>query len=108
MLEAMASGLPVVANKSGGIVEVIENEKTGLLCEEKNIEQLAFNINRLLTNEELVKSLLNNSKKVVEKYDYKNISEKYKDILKCVSISQRQSHWRLLSSNWEIDNVKRG
>lgn len=92
IMEAVASGLPVISSKSSGIMEVIEDEKTGLLCEEKNVEQLSFNINRLLNDVEFVSFLLNNSKKIAEKYDYKNIAEKYKDILKCVSISQRQSH----------------
>lgn len=81
MLEAMASGLPIIANKSGGIVEVIEDRKTGLLCEEKNVGQLVENINELLDDEELAKTLIENSKNVLDKYNYNTIAGKYKKIL---------------------------
>jgi colanic acid/amylovoran biosynthesis glycosyltransferase len=36
MLEAMASGLPVVATSHGGIVEAVEDEKSGFLVAEKD------------------------------------------------------------------------
>lgn len=84
MLEAMASGLPIVASKSGGITEVIEDEITGLLCSEKNVEQLQNNINRLLTDKELVYTILENDKKVLERYDYRLIAKKYKAIFRHV------------------------
>lgn len=80
MLEAMASGLPVVACRSGGIVEVIEDRMTGLLCEEKNVEQLTRNIINLLDDEKLANELKENSKIVVSHYSYSNLSNKYKKI----------------------------
>lgn len=39
MLEAMTSELPIVANNSGGISQLIQDGVNGLLCEEKNVEQ---------------------------------------------------------------------
>ena len=53
MLEAMASGLPVVASNSGGIPQLIKDGENGLLCEEKNLWQLADNMNCLLDDEKL-------------------------------------------------------
>ena len=38
LMEAMASGIPVVASKTGGIPEVVENGKTGLLVELNTIK----------------------------------------------------------------------
>jgi colanic acid/amylovoran biosynthesis glycosyltransferase len=47
MLEAMASGLPVVVTRHGGIPEAVENEGQGLLVPEKQPAALAEAICRL-------------------------------------------------------------
>ncbi len=41
MLEAMATGLPVVATTHGGIPEAVTHERTGLLVPERNVDALA-------------------------------------------------------------------
>jgi len=46
VLEAQCSGLPVIATLHGGIAETVIDGKTGLLCEEGNVEQMAHLIVR--------------------------------------------------------------
>ncbi|MBI5798365.1 MAG: glycosyltransferase family 4 protein [Candidatus Yonathbacteria bacterium] len=53
LLEAGLANLPVVASKVGGIPEVIENERTGLLVPTRNPEALAPAIKKLSTSTEL-------------------------------------------------------
>jgi glycosyltransferase involved in cell wall biosynthesis len=48
LLEAMALGKPVVASRIGGIPAVLQHERNGLLVDEKDPQQLATAINRLL------------------------------------------------------------
>ena len=48
LIEALAHKLPVVASEVGGIVDVIKDEETGLLVPEKDPEQLAAALLRLL------------------------------------------------------------
>jgi L-malate glycosyltransferase len=57
VLEAMASGLPIVATRVGGIPELIDNEVTGLLVPPKNQEALGAAIMRLLGDEAFARRL---------------------------------------------------
>jgi glycosyltransferase involved in cell wall biosynthesis len=41
LLEAMATGLPVVASRVGGVVELVRNEMDGILCEAGNVAQFS-------------------------------------------------------------------
>lgn len=47
ILEAMASGLPVVATRVGGVPDIVEDERTGLLVEPGDAEALAEALRRL-------------------------------------------------------------
>lgn len=80
ILEAMASGVPVVASQSGGITEIIVHEHNGLLSKEKDSKSLADNINRLLQDDDLRKKIIINMKKTVEKYDYNAVGERYAEL----------------------------
>lgn len=84
ILEAMASGLPVVASNSGGITEIIKDGNNGLLVPEKDVKILSEKINEVLYNTQLKQMILKNSKQTVQKYDYKTIAKNYKDIIEKV------------------------
>lgn len=55
--EAMRAGVAVIGSNSGGVPEIIDHEKTGLLFETKNPESLYRAIHTLHTNPELKKRL---------------------------------------------------
>ncbi len=48
-LEAMAASLPLVGTKVGGIPDLIDEGKTGFLCEDQNPEALGDALNKLLS-----------------------------------------------------------
>mgnify|MGYP001576076067 CR=1 FL=1 len=75
ILEAMSAGLPIVATTVGGIPELIENKKSGLLVEPKNPTALALAIEQLLNNPEQRKSLAQNAKQQVEKFSLTKMIE---------------------------------
>lgn len=81
MLEAMASGLPVVASDSGGISQVITDGVNGLLCEEKNIAELAEKIRLLIKDENMRKKISASAEKSVQEFDYAVLASRYMEIL---------------------------
>jgi glycosyltransferase involved in cell wall biosynthesis len=57
VLEAFAAGIPVIGSNLGGIAELVENEKNGLLVEPASIEAWVAAFNRLLTEPGLLSRL---------------------------------------------------
>src|ERR1700730_1700780 len=55
LIEAMASGLPIVATDVAGIPEIVRHEKNGLLVKEKQADQLAAAIQKLQANPSLLR-----------------------------------------------------
>ncbi len=55
--EAMQMGIPIVSTSCDGIVEDIENEKSGLLVPKENSPAIAMAIERILNNPGLAKKL---------------------------------------------------
>lgn len=80
--EAMESGLPVVATKVGGLPEVVEHEKTGLLVEQKDPIGLAKAICRILTDNDLRNRIVENSKLVVDEFSHEKLEKEYIDAIK--------------------------
>lgn len=81
MLEAMASGLPIIANNSGGITQLIINGINGLLCKEKCVDDLAYKIKRMLDDKELKCKIIENIEKMIREYDYRMIAQRYIEMI---------------------------
>ncbi len=66
VIEAGAVGVPVVATKVGGVVEIIEHEKDGLLVEPANAHEIAEAAVRILKDEKLANECIRNLRKKVQ------------------------------------------
>lgn len=84
IFEAMASELPVIATRTGGIPDLIIDRKNGLLCEQKNAIQISECIKKILNNDILKEKIISEGLKTVEYYDYKNIAKRYKELLESI------------------------
>jgi glycosyltransferase involved in cell wall biosynthesis len=78
ILEAMATGTPVIATRSGGSESIITNDVDGLLVERGNSEELAFKI--LICGDALKEQLGEAGKMTAIKYLPDNIARKYMDV----------------------------
>ncbi len=73
---AMDYGVPVVATRTGGIVEQIEDGITGLLVEPGNAEELARAMRRLAQDEALRARISANELRVIKEYDWRSSATK--------------------------------
>lgn len=82
LLEAGLAELPVIASKVGGIPEIIENQKTGLLIEPKNPEAMAEAIENLINDEKLRKEFgLNLRKKITQEFSFEKMLKETREVL---------------------------
>jgi glycosyltransferase involved in cell wall biosynthesis len=80
ILEAMGCETCIIASNVGGNPELIENNKTGVLVEPNNAEELVEKISYLLMENEKRSVMAANGLKAVVKYDWKQIGKLYLDI----------------------------
>ena len=72
--EAMEMGLPIVSTACDGIVEDLENEKTALLVDKENPNQLADAIAKLLDNPNIARQLAQAARKeYLKKFTFENM-----------------------------------
>ncbi|WCK56389.1 glycosyltransferase family 4 protein [Aneurinibacillus sp. Ricciae_BoGa-3] len=91
-VEAMASGLPVIASKRGGIPEII-NEDCGILIEDyKNPEAFAKAILKLIVSPNLADSLARNGRALaLQKFDWVKTAKRYIEFYTYISNSRVQN-----------------
>ena len=81
VLEAMASGLPVIASRVGGIPEIVVDGHNGLLVPPRSVERLAFAMDRLLSNPSLIIELGRRAREVAEKYRISKVTDAYERLI---------------------------
>jgi len=86
IIEAQAAGVPVVATKVGGVVDIIEDGKNGFLVPPADPKSMADAVMRIFKDTQLARQLSENAyAKVKEKYNVelmvKNTLDVYRDAL---------------------------
>lgn len=78
IIEAMASGLPIVATDVGGMREMVDNNKNGFLIESNNRQALMDKWLCLINDNELLTSMGKNARaKAIEKYSLSRMADEY-------------------------------
>lgn len=77
LLEAMSFGIPCIAYKSFGPMDIINNNNNGILVDNGDINEFSNQIRRLIESYELRKELGKKSIERMKKYNIENIGEKW-------------------------------
>lgn len=81
ILEAMASGLPIVATNVGGIPSMVQDQHTGFLAQAGCADTIAHNICKLLNNSELCQSMGQAGRKaVIANFSFEQMVNTHQDI----------------------------
>ena len=79
-LEALASGVPVVASIVGGLPELVKDGEVGYLAPIADVETMARRALEILSSPDLHRTMAENARKLtVEKFDTKAIVKQYYD-----------------------------
>lgn len=95
ILDAIASGTPVIATSAGGIVEIIEDGENGLLCDVGDDAQLAAAVKRMLSDDALRTACVQSGFQIVKKFSKEETARKtlalYREVLESASESERDA-----------------
>jgi phosphatidylinositol alpha-1,6-mannosyltransferase len=79
-VEAAQYGVPSLGGKDGGASDAIDHNKTGLICDGNNLDDIYSSLNSMIENKKHLE-LGKNAKDYVSKFQWEKIIEEYKEIL---------------------------
>ncbi len=82
LLEAMSAGLPVIASRTGGTVELIEHGSNGLLFTPRDVDELSGALTSLAENPPLRQRFADRNRALVrERHSWRGVALRYETLL---------------------------
>ena len=78
--EAAQYSIPSIGGVVGGASDAIDHNKTGLICDGNNLDDIYSSLNSMIENKKYLE-LGKNAKDYVSKFQWEKIIEEYKKIL---------------------------
>ncbi len=88
LIEAAATGLPLIAVNKGAVSEVCITGKDGYLCEPGNVKEIAEAMRQILTDDKLREKLAAGALKIAKEHDFEKTLDKFINIYKHVIIKK--------------------
>ena len=79
-VEAAQYSIPSLGGKDGGASDAIKHDKTGIICDGNNLEDIYSSLNLMIENKKYIE-LGKNAKEFVSRFQWEKIIEDYKKIL---------------------------
>ena len=79
-VEAAQYGIPSIGGKDGGASDAINHNKTGLICDGNNLEDISTSLNSMIENKKYIE-FGKNAKEYVSKFQWNTIIDEYKKVL---------------------------
>lgn len=99
ILEAMASGLPIVSTRVVGVVDCLRDEDNGLLVEPGDARGLANAVRRMLSDDSLRATLARRALgEAREKYSWQSVARQITDVYDRLRGRRPDKHWTIDSS----------
>ena len=80
LLEALASGLPVIVTPTGGAEELVSNGDNGFIVPMKNPEAIAQRLGELIENQGMARTMGRKSRAIAEKMSWGAAASQYRDL----------------------------
>lgn len=93
-LESFAARVPVVVSSTGGLPEVVQHGKTGIVTHVNNAESLAWGILEVLKNPEYGKLLVENAyQDLYERFQWNQLAQQTQKVYEIVTQQRSQIKW---------------
>lgn len=80
LIEAAATGLPLIAVDKGAVREICINNENGFLCEPKDVNGISEAMYRIISDEKLRKRFIEASQKIASEHDFEKTLDKFINI----------------------------
>jgi len=84
MLEAMASGKPIVAIDAGPLKELCQDGRNGILCETDNDKEIAYAVLKIISDSKLAANMGKESLRIASTHDLQKTLDRYEQIYRKV------------------------
>ena len=81
IIEAMALGFPIVSTNAGGMTNLVNNGKDGLLVGKNDVDGMTTQIIKLISDPKLIIELSRNARLKAEQFDWEIVKLEWNKIL---------------------------
>ena len=89
-LEAMASGLPIVAVDAGAVKELCQDGRNGFLCHKDNVKEITEGLLKILTDKKLHDKMAAESLKIAQEHSLEHTLDRFMEIYQQTIISKKK------------------